>query len=306
MNRLNTKETLEQSVTGGDSVKRFAFIFGRGIAFLYRLNTLRLAGTVFRGVNSSTVLRRRYFGKSLVLDVSRSSAQRLLWLQGERFVQERSLFSQLVRPGMVFVDVGANIGYYALMFASLLRGEGEILCLEPDPTNLLELKANVAENKLERMISVLPIAAGDEDGTMRFEPGLNAHATPTGTMEVIVKKLDSLAPAKVDFIKIDVEGYEGAVLDGARETIERFRPTIFLELHPRLLTRHTHKGIIQFIKQRYSKVSAYQISRGNLLRRALQNYGLVDQLNEIGDIRQMAEAYEDRRYPDPCWLVGQP
>src|ERR1041384_6865770 len=98
-------------------MKHLVFQFGRGTAFLYRLNTLRLAGMIFRGVTSPTLVKRRYFAKSLVLDVSRSNAQQLLWLQGQRFVQESQLFRRLVEPGMTIVDVGANIGYYALMFA---------------------------------------------------------------------------------------------------------------------------------------------------------------------------------------------
>ena len=162
---------------------------------------------------------------------------------------ETMMIRKLVGSVDVFVDVGANIGFYALMLNSYLNGQGAIICLEPDPTNLIELLANVAANRLEQQISILPMAAGSEDGTVSFEPGLNAHAAENGTMQVAVRKLDSLNLTQVDFIKMDVEGYEGAVLDGARSLIERCRPTLFLELHPQLLTTHSHGEIVQFLQR---------------------------------------------------------
>src|SRR5688572_25994764 len=136
----------------GVSLNYLLLYLGRAVAFLYRLNTLRLATIIFRGVDSPTVVRRRFYGRSLVLDVSRANPQKLLWLQGRRFVQERFLLQRFVRPGMTVVDVGANIGYYTLMFASFVDGHGRVFSIEPDPTNLRELRANVAENKLETLV----------------------------------------------------------------------------------------------------------------------------------------------------------
>jgi FkbM family methyltransferase len=286
-------------------MKNLFMYLGRGIAFIYRLNTLRLAMVVFRGVPSPTIMRRRFLGKTMVLDVSRSNAQQLLWLQGERFVEERRLLKLLVRPGMTVVDVGANIGYYALMFASCLSGDGKILCLEPEPANLVELTANVSENALEKIVTILPVAAGGVDGTTRFEPGLNAHASDNGSLEVRVRRLDSLELPGVDFIKIDVEGYEGLVLDGARELIRRHHPTVFLELHPQLLSSHTHGEIIQFLQKHYPHVSAFQIASGNGLKRALQRYGLADPLTCLNDIQELADGYEAGTMKQTSWIVAQ-
>src|SRR5262245_45099869 len=97
------------------------FWLGRVVAFFYRLQTLRLAEATFRKLDGGTVLKRRFFGKTLVLDVARASPQKLLWLQGDRFVRERDLLKRAIRPGMSVVDVGANIGYYALMFSAFMR-----------------------------------------------------------------------------------------------------------------------------------------------------------------------------------------
>ncbi len=252
------------------------------------------------------LVRRELFGHSVVLDVGRANPQKFLWLQGERFIRERTLLSRVVRHGMTVIDVGANIGYYALMFRSFVGESGQVICLEPDPTNLHELLTNVSENALEGNITVMPVAAGDQDGVASFQPGLNSHVTPDGTSHVSVTKIDSLTMSKVDFIKIDVEGYEGAVLDGAKKTIEQFRPALFLELHPNLLTRHTHRGIVQYLQRYYSRVSGYQIEPGNLWTRFLQAYGLTDQFTEAGDLDQLVNAYENQRMLLPCWILTEP
>jgi hypothetical protein len=92
-------------------------------ATLYRFNTLRLATRVFSNAPDQ-VLSRRFYGRTLHLNVSRGNPQRLLYLEGERFIDERDIVRRLIRPGLAAVDVGANIGYYALMLAhySLLPG----------------------------------------------------------------------------------------------------------------------------------------------------------------------------------------
>src|SRR5947207_15484253 len=85
------------------------------IVRVWRLQTVPLALWTFRKVNPPYLLERPFFGFRLLLDVARSNAQKLLFLEGERFVRERTLLSGLLKPGMCAVDVGANIGYYALM-----------------------------------------------------------------------------------------------------------------------------------------------------------------------------------------------
>jgi hypothetical protein len=156
------------------------------------------------------------------------------------------------------------------------------------------------------MATVLPVAAGDHDGVTHFQPGLNSYITPEGSEQVSVTRIDSLGVAKVDFIKIDVEGYEGAVLDGARETIEKTRPVLFLELHPNLLTQHTHREAIDFLRQYYSRIAGYKIERVNLWGRVLQAYGLVEPFTKADDLDELLEAYENKQTFEPCWLLAQP
>ena len=196
------------------------FLLGRLIASLYRLSALRLARIIFRHATEPTVLFRNFYGRKLFMDVSRSSGSQLLWLHGARHIKERFLLEGLLRPGMTVIDVGANIGYYALLFASAVGDKGHIICLEPDPDNLRELQMNVCNNGLEEIIAIKPVAAGDLDGTIKFEAGPNGRVVADGLIAVGVTRLDSLDLTSADLLKVDVEGYEGSVLDGARETIE--------------------------------------------------------------------------------------
>ncbi len=287
-------------------MKNLFWHLGRGVAFVYRLHALRIAAVIFRGVSEPSMVKRPFFGKSLFLDVSRSKVQQLLWLRGDRYFEEKVLLRQLVRPGMILVDVGANIGGYALMLAAYLKGEGAIICLEPDPTNLIELRANVAGNHLEPSITILPVAAGSKDGVISFEPGLNAHAAENGSMNVEVRRLDSLSLPQVDFMKIDVEGFEGSVLEGAQALIERCHPTLFLELHPQLLTAHTHGEIVQFLQRHYTQLSVYQVARGNGWMRILQSYGLVSCLKRLDNLPELVAAYEAGAMEEhTSWIVAQ-
>ena len=281
------------------------FLLGRLIASVYRLSALRLARITFRSAPAPTILSTGFYGNRLFMDVSRSSGSQLLWLQGKRHIKERSVLERLARPGMTVVDVGANIGYYALLFASAVGDKGHIICLEPDPDNLRELQMNVCNNGLEEIIAVKPMAAGDLDGTIKFEAGPNGRVVADGSIAVGVTRLDSLDLTSADLLKVDVEGYEGSVLDGAKETINKFRPVLFLELHPWLLTEHTHAGIVSFLRQRYSSLTAYSPTRGNLVTKALCAYSCISPVTRATNINALVETYESKTAKEPCWIVAR-
>jgi ubiquinone/menaquinone biosynthesis C-methylase UbiE len=83
-------------------------------------------------------MERRLFGQKYVCDVSRWP-QQAIFLIGERYIPEARLIQQLLKRGMRIVDVGANVGYYMLMFAEKVGTEGHIIAIEPSPENLPEL-----------------------------------------------------------------------------------------------------------------------------------------------------------------------
>lgn len=285
-------------------MNKLRFTFGRLVAFFYRFSTLRLARVIFRNVDRGTVLNRKFGNARIHLDVSRSNAQQLLWLTGKQFVQELPILSRLVRPGFTIVDVGANIGYYALIFAELIQREGSILCFEPDDANRLELRRNIEDNGLASLVEIRSAAVGDFDGRTDFEPGLNGQVVCGGSRSVEICRLDSLRLSKVDLLKIDVEGFEGAVLKGGEETISRFQPAIFLELHPRLSTNHTHGEIISWLTDHYTVVKAYRFSRGRVWQRLLNSYGLSSGVEEVTDIHAVVDRFERGVIESPYWFTA--
>lgn len=265
-----------------------------------------MAGVLFKPLRETTFVNRGFYGKTLVLDVFRANPQKMLWLQGKRFIKEKQLVESLVQPGAHIVDVGANIGYYTLMFSSLAGKNCRIWSIEPDPVNLRELEASIVASNLTEAVTIIPKAAGSQDGVVRFEPGLNSHVTPDGRSEIPITRLDSLEVGHIDLIKIDVEGYEGAVLEGANEIILRCKPSIFMELHPHLLTEHSHSAILALLQEHFSDVKAYSQERDSAFARLLQSYGLVESVKEISSLDEVIEGYKNGQMIEPCWIVARP
>ena len=144
-----------------------------------------------------------------------------------------------------FLDIGACHGVFALAFAQG-RPAARALALEPSPPAHEILAGNVLRNHLDN-VAVQPVAAGAAPGRVRMRqvwhhleamPAMPAAATEPGAagiVELPVETVDDLCAGlgfQPDLMKIDVEGYELAVLEGARKTLVRDHPRLFLELHP--------------------------------------------------------------------------
>jgi FkbM family methyltransferase len=151
----------------------------------------------------------------------------------------------VLRPGEVFVDVGGNKGDFALLAARLMGDHGRVLCFEPEPDNAAWIKRSAQRNHYAS-IEVLPVALAEADGTATLHLGEKSgwHSLletegvrTTGALEVPTRRLDDVLAergiARVDAIKIDVEGAEDRVLAGAERTFTgSHRMTVLLDLHP--------------------------------------------------------------------------
>lgn len=156
--------------------------------------------------------------------------------------------SGMLRDQVVY-DVGANIGVTTLFFAREVGEKGLVVAFEPVPENLKRLKDNVAVNHLQN-VRVYEVALGDTEDTVEisFSPDSVGIATLRSDVaqryhgryrmyKVSIKVLpldlllerENLPPPNL--IKIDVEGYEYSVLQGARRTIEQYKPRLLVEIH---------------------------------------------------------------------------
>lgn len=227
----------------------------QALASVWRFNGLRLANLTFTRAQRGAVLERPLFGYRMPLDVGRTSVHQMLYLEGERFMAERFLLRRLIDPGMNMLDVGANIGYYLLLFRQATGPNGFILCVEPEPDNVADLRAVIARNHMLR-VEVLEAAVGSQSGTAHLMRGINSGVIDgegdfTVPLLTIDEAWDAPRLGRVNFIKIDVEGYEGHVLDGAAETLKQ-RPKLFVEIHPAMLAKpYTVTGIYESLLSRY-------------------------------------------------------
>ncbi|MCC5808190.1 MAG: FkbM family methyltransferase [Opitutales bacterium] len=156
-------------------------------------------------------------------------------------------------PGAVALDIGANIGAVTLGLAQQVGQQGRIHAFEPAPPNRKRLAANLDLNPdLARRVDVHPVALGEKSANLYWneEPGNpgNGWLRDSGKIPVPVRTLDEVAPqlnlSRLDFIKIDVEGMEEAVLRGGRDTVCRWKPVLYFETLARFRNEGTGHGSI--------------------------------------------------------------
>ena len=159
-----------------------------------------------------------------------------------------ALLPRLVRPGDSVIDVGAQLGFVTSHLAALVGPRGSVASFEPDPNALKQLRATVAANQ-HAQVTIHALAASAHDGelTLHVSPTLgwstavdNTHHRDLAPTHVRCARLDTLAARgeirrPVRLVKIDVEGYEHAVLDGAAQLLAEDRPAVLLELSELLL-----------------------------------------------------------------------
>lgn len=202
-----------------------------------------------RGPVVQTTMRA---GHRLVLDL-RSESQRDAYFTG-RFDEPlvRAVRALALGPGSVDLDIGANVGLWTVPLAVRAAGRGRsVVAFEPVPANVARLRANVALNGLDEVVTIHPFALSDRPGVARISLREDFRAGATSgnaalviddgldaryrTIEVRLRCLDDVAssfPGPVAIVKIDVEGHEDHVLRGGRRMIAADRPVIVAEWNP--------------------------------------------------------------------------
>lgn len=165
---------------------------------------------------------------------------RSLDLYGEWCSAETDFVTSLVGPGDVVVDVGANIGTLTLSLATAVGTTGRVIAYEPQSLVHSLLATNAATNGASQ-IECVHAAVGDVTGDARIPKCIPERASNVGAaaittdgadddVEIVeVQRIDDLALAACHLLKIDAEGFEPKVLEGARKTIEAHRPYLFVE-----------------------------------------------------------------------------
>jgi FkbM family methyltransferase len=182
-------------------------------------------------------------GMKLAID---RSTPRYYWLDPNYESAVVAILKEWAKPGACVADIGAHIGFMTMALARFVGSSGKVLSVEPSPPSLAQLRSNVELNQLTN-VTVIQAAVSDATGRAQFSilphattshivnPAETAEAEAT-TVSVPITRLDDLifnsnGPGKIDLVKIDVEGHEGAVLRGATRVLRDSRPKLLIEIH---------------------------------------------------------------------------
>lgn len=157
-----------------------------------------------------------------------------MWL-GTYESDKQALMTKIEVGGKIALDIGANVGFYSLLFSQMVGDKGKVLAFEPIPRNIEYLRRHIDLNGISNII-VHPEAVADAVGEAKFDDRGNESMgalSEVGRLTVRVVTLDSLnfAPKSVELVKIDVEGGEAGVLRGGKNFFASNRPVIFLATH---------------------------------------------------------------------------
>lgn len=214
-----------------------------GSALAYRLP----AGWLATPIDATVHLRghRISFRVRSLVDV----VQRVVYFTGTYEPAETEFMLSRLRPGSVFVDVGANLGYHTLLAGDAVGPSGRVIAIEPVASNIAALSSNISDNGFLNT-TVIHCAATAEDGVARLTGADEGGQTGWGGLDaggslvVKARRLDDLVEQfgvdRVDFLKIDVEGGEPDVLSGARHLLNDplMSGPLMVELNaPRLAAR---------------------------------------------------------------------
>lgn len=215
---------------------------------LFKLNMLK---PKFFGVHQRIFKRYNLF-QGVVQTIDYNGFQLTLhiddWIQeniyflGAYEKAELKAVSGILRPGDVFLDLGANLGLYSLHASRIVGESGKVISFEPFSTNFNALKEHVAMNQLSN-VQLEKLAVGKESGMITLY--LNESEGNLGMVtasyienaikeEVKIVSIDAYRKEKklqkVDFIKIDIEGFEYPTLLGMENTLNAYLPSILIEI----------------------------------------------------------------------------
>lgn len=197
------------------------------------------------------------YGINWTLDL-REGIDFSIYLLGAFEPDTSKVFERMVRPDMTVLDIGANIGAHTLHLARLVGPAGRVVAFEPTAWAYDKLKINLSGNPEiaqsvlvqqamlianadqalpESIPSSWPLRAGEA-----VHPKLRGRDMSTSGADAVTadSRLHELGIDTVDFIKLDVDGYETDVLCGMKATLQKARPIILMELSPYVLEEHGH------------------------------------------------------------------
>ena len=195
-----------------------------------------------------------------------------------------------IKEGQIVLDIGANIGYYTLIFANLVGKKGHVFAFEPEPDNFDVLKKNVETNNYKNTTTE-NLAVSNKIGNIKLylsKSNVGQHKifpskmTSDDYVNVNVTTIDEYFKLsdlydKISFIKIDVEGAEMGVLQGMDNLLEKNRLTLLMEFDPKLMIEYnvSPQDLLNFL-----------VSKGFVLNYVDNENKIIKQVKSISSFLQ--------------------
>ena len=226
----------------------FKTISSRGLLVFLSASLNYAKAMFFKKVRKERFIQHKVNNYKMLLDTTDPGISRSLILFGTREVDHKVILEEVLKPGITVFDIGANIGYYALMEKQLIGDKGKLIAIEPSPTNVKLLKRNLLLNGYkENEIAVVQCGVSNKAAEMDFHLAQQANLHtfhPKGsaardlTGEIIKVKTYTI-PDLVEthgapgLIRMDVEGHELEIISGMLNDIEadKYKPMICFEPH---------------------------------------------------------------------------
>jgi len=198
---------------------------------------------------------------------------------------------QELKNDMICLDIGSNIGYYVLMESKAVGNNGRVIAIEPSPQNFQQMKKSLELEKISN-VDAYNFGAGEENGEGNFlihERSNLGKIIPKGELipefsnviKIPLKKIDSFIEEKklnrLDFIRMDIEGYEIKLFEGLWNTLRKFKPMIQMEFHDILFSIEEKTKFFQRLKN-----EGYEIKY--FIPRELDR-PIVGDLNDVKDYK---------------------
>ena len=202
---------------------------------LFKIEGVEIVASVL--LDNGLLRVRRTIHGLVMYPVNDQFIGRSLDLYGEWSADDSGLVAPFIQPGGTVLDLGANIGTFALSIAQAVGPKGRVIAFEPVAVSYRLLNANLVLNDAVQ-VEARREAIGAKTGQTTVPVLDLSHCgnygasaiTPDGTGDIVpVIAIDDLDLSACDLLKADVEGHENEVLKGAERTIRRFRPALFLE-----------------------------------------------------------------------------
>jgi len=196
---------------------------------------------LYSKIKKEKLIIKEIQGSKMYLNLNDFGLSKYLFLNGIREPECTKIMKEELKEGMTIVEIGANIGYYALMEASIIGKKGKIYAIEPFPSNFDLLGKNVKLNSYNDIVELHQLAIGDKTGltnlfvsdkhnlcNMLQNDADSCVEVPAVTFDEFIK--DKKLP---DMIRMDIEGFEYFILDGMKKTMEKCKSCkMFIEVHP--------------------------------------------------------------------------